>query len=45
MVERVAKAIALALGYNAADWRDFELHARAAINEMREIADAERPQR
>lgn len=48
MIERVAKAIATALGYEAGDWRDFELHARAALGEVdraREeaMADAEKP--
>lgn len=37
MVERVAKAIAVALGYDASAWTDFTLHARAALAEMQRV--------
>jgi hypothetical protein len=30
-VERAAKSIAIALGYDLAAWRDFQLHAQAAL--------------
>ena len=44
--ERVARAIAMALGYESGDWPDFALHARAALSEiaaMHEEAVAEFP--
>jgi hypothetical protein len=30
-IEAAARRIAVALGYESGDWRDFELHARAAL--------------
>ena len=39
VVERVAKAIAVALGYEASAWPDFTLHARAALAEMQRVRD------